>query len=44
MSGLTFNMHQSGKLIELEKKWGIKPTAYLAAKNKAYSDWLAGKK
>lgn len=41
MSGLTFNMHQSGKLIELEEKWGIQPTAYLKAKNEAYSDWLA---
>ncbi len=44
MSGLTFNLHQSGKLIELEKKWGIKPTAYLADKNKKFGDWLAGKK
>jgi len=43
MSGLTFNLHQSGKLIELEKKWGIKATSYLADKNKAYGDWLAGK-
>lgn len=43
MSGLTFNLHQSGKLIELEKKWGIKPTKYLADKNKEYSDWLAKK-
>jgi len=43
MSGLTFNMHQSGQLIELEAKWGIKPTAYLADKNAAYSDWLADK-
>jgi len=41
MSGLTFNMHQSGKLIELEAKWGIQPTAYLADKQAAYSDWLA---
>lgn len=41
MSGLTFNLHQSGKLIELEEKWGIQPTAYLADKNAAYSDWLA---
>ena len=41
MSGLTFNMHQSGKLIELEEKWGIKPTSYLADKNAAYADWLA---
>jgi len=43
MSGLTFNMHQSGQLMELEAKWGIKPTAYLADKNAAYGDWLAGK-
>ncbi len=41
MSGLTFNLHQSGKLIELEAKWGIQPTSYLADKNAAYSDWLA---
>ncbi len=41
MSGLTFNMHQSGQLVELEAKWGIQPTAYLADKNAAYSDWLA---
>jgi len=43
MSGLTFNMHQSGQLIELEKKWGIQPTAYLQDKNAAYADWLADK-
>ena len=41
MSGLTFNMHQSGKLVELEAKWGIKPTDYLANKNDLFSDWLA---
>ncbi len=41
MSGITFNMHQSGKLIELEAKWGIKPTQYLADKKAAYGDWLA---
>ena len=43
MSGLTFNMHQSGKLVELESKWGIKPTAYLEDKKAAYGDWLADK-
>lgn len=43
MSGLTFNMHQSGKLIELEAKWGIQPTQYLIDKNAAYGDWLADK-
>ena len=43
MSGLTFNMHQSGQLIELEEKWGIKPTAYLQDKKAAYADWMADK-
>ena len=40
MSGLTFNMHQSGQLIELEKKWGIKATDYLVKMNDKYADWL----
>ena len=40
MSGLTFNMHQSGKLIELEKKWGIQPTAYLEAQKNKFADWI----
>ncbi len=43
MSGMTFNWHQSGRLIALEKKWGIQATRYLADKNKQYGDWLAGK-
>ena len=43
MSGMTYNWHQSGRLIELEKKWGIQATQYLADKNKKYGDWLAGK-
>ena len=42
MSGMTYNWHQSGKLIELEKKWGIQPTQYLMDQNKRFSDWLAG--
>lgn len=29
MSGMIYNWHVSGRLIELEKKWGIQPTAYL---------------
>lgn len=41
MSGLTFNMHQSGKLMELEEKWGIQATQYLKDKNAEYGDWLA---
>ena len=43
MSGITFNMHQSGRLIELERKWGIQPTAYLKSQNDRFKDWLAGK-
>jgi polar amino acid transport system substrate-binding protein len=30
MAGMTYNWHSSGRLIELEKKWGIQPTAYLS--------------
>lgn len=43
MSGLVFNMLQSGKLIELEKKWNIQPTQFLADKKEKYADWLAKK-
>ncbi|WP_425405293.1 transporter substrate-binding domain-containing protein [Hwanghaeella sp.] len=43
MSGLSFNMLQDGSLIELEKKWGIKATQFLADKKAAYGDWLEGK-
>jgi polar amino acid transport system substrate-binding protein len=43
MSGMTFNWHQSGRLIELEKKWGIQATAYLKAQRERFSDWLEGK-
>lgn len=40
MSGLTYNLHQSGKLIELEKKWGIQATKYLADQNARFADWI----
>ncbi|MCP5149702.1 MAG: transporter substrate-binding domain-containing protein [Ectothiorhodospiraceae bacterium] len=42
MSGMTFNWHQSGRLIELEKKWGIQPTAYLAKQKERFADWISG--
>jgi polar amino acid transport system substrate-binding protein len=29
MSGMQYNWHVSGRLMELEKKWGIQPTKYL---------------
>jgi len=41
MSGLTYNWLQSGRLIELEKKWGIQPTAFLEEKKERYKDWMA---
>jgi polar amino acid transport system substrate-binding protein len=40
MAGKQYSWHQSGALIELEKKWGIQPTAYLKKQNDRYSDWL----
>jgi len=40
MSGLSYNLHQSGKLIELEKKWGIQATQYLKDQNKRFADWI----
>ena len=40
MSGLTYNWHQSGKLIELEKKWSIQSTQYLVDQNARHEDWL----
>ncbi|MCP4875554.1 MAG: transporter substrate-binding domain-containing protein [Gammaproteobacteria bacterium] len=40
MSGLTYNLHQSGKLIELEKKWGIQATQYLKNQNERFADWI----
>lgn len=40
MSGMQYNWHQSGRLMELEEKWGIQPTAYLKKQNERYGDWL----
>jgi polar amino acid transport system substrate-binding protein len=42
MSGMQFNWHRDGTLIELEKKWGIKPTAYLQNMSEKMADHLAG--
>jgi polar amino acid transport system substrate-binding protein len=41
MSGMQYNWHQSGRLIELEAKWGIQPTKYLADQHERFKDWLA---
>jgi len=40
MSGLQYNWHRDGTLIELEAKWGIKPTKYLEDQTQRYSDWI----
>ena len=40
MAGLIYQWLQDGTLIELEKKWGIQPTAFLAAQKEATKDWL----
>jgi len=36
MSGMIYNWHRSGRLIELEKKWGIQATSYLVDMNKKF--------
>ena len=41
MSGMQYQWHQDGTLIELEAKWGIKATASLAGYNERMGDWLA---
>lgn len=41
MSGMQYNWLQSGRLIELEEKWGIKPTAFLQDQQERMKDWLA---
>jgi len=40
MSGMTFNWHQSGSLIELEQKHGIQSTNYLFIQKYRNKDWL----
>ncbi len=39
MSGMIYNWHRSGRLIELEKKWGIQPTAYLESMHKKFESY-----
>ena len=41
MSGMQYQWHQDGSLIELEKKWGIKPTQYLTGYQNRLKDWLS---
>ena len=41
MAGMQYNWLQSGRLLELEEKWGIQRSAYLEAQQERFSDWLA---
>ena len=41
MSGMQYNWHRDGTLVELEKKWGIQSTSYLANQKDRFKDWLA---
>jgi polar amino acid transport system substrate-binding protein len=36
MRKVSVDWHKSGKLVELEKKWGIKPSPFLAEMHKKY--------
>lgn len=40
MSGMQYNWHRSGRLVELESKWGIQPTTYLVNQQERFKDWL----
>ena len=40
MSGMTYYWHREGTLVDLEKKWGIQSTAYLAEQARKFADHL----
>ncbi len=40
MSGMQYNWLKDGTLIELEAKWGIQPTYFLATQKERFKDWL----
>jgi polar amino acid transport system substrate-binding protein len=41
MSGMIYNWHSSGRLIELEKKWGIQSTQFVVDMNKRFAPYIA---
>ena len=41
MSGMIYNWHSSGRLIELEKKWGIQATQFVTDMNKRFEAYTA---
>lgn len=41
MAGMQYDWLQSGRLLELEEKWGIQESAFLKAQEERFKDWLA---
>ena len=41
MSGMQYNWHRDGTLIDLEAKWGIQATEFLENQADRFHDWLA---
>ncbi len=41
MSGMTYNWHSSGRLVELEKKWGIQSSQFVMDMNKRFAPYIA---
>ncbi len=41
MSGMIYNWHSSGRLVELEKKWGIQSTQFVTDMNKRFEPYEA---
>lgn len=41
MSGMIYNWHKDGTIAELEAKWGIPATDYIADQHEHFADWLA---
>jgi len=41
MSGMIYNWHSSGRLVELEKKWGIQTTQFVTDMNKRFEAYEA---
>lgn len=36
LSGMAYHWHESGRLLELEKKWGVKPSEWLASMHESH--------
>jgi polar amino acid transport system substrate-binding protein len=39
MSGMTYNWHSTGRLVELEKKWGIQQSQFVVDMNKRFEPY-----